>query len=69
MPTWDDQQYAKFLDARTRPAEELLARVPLMAAESVLDLGCGPGNSTALLRARWPNARVVGVDSSPEMLR
>jgi trans-aconitate 2-methyltransferase len=69
MPTWDEAQYAKFIDARTRPACELLARVPLTAAARVVDLGCGPGNSTALLQARWPSARVTGVDSSPEMLR
>jgi trans-aconitate 2-methyltransferase len=69
MPTWDDAQYRKFIDARTRPAAELLARVPLPAAERVLDLGCGPGNSTELLVRRWPNARVTGVDNSPEMLK
>jgi trans-aconitate 2-methyltransferase len=68
MPTWDDKQYAKFLDARTRPARELLGRVPLEAAKRVVDLGCGPGNSTELLWQRWPDAKVTGVDSSPEML-
>jgi trans-aconitate 2-methyltransferase len=69
MPTWDDAQYLKFVDARTRPARELLAQVPLAAADRVIDLGCGPGNSTALLQARWPAARITGVDSSAEMLR
>jgi trans-aconitate 2-methyltransferase len=69
MPTWDDHQYRKFLDARTRPAAELLMRVPLTAAERVLDLGCGPGNSTALLAQRYPGAHITGVDTSPEMLR
>jgi trans-aconitate 2-methyltransferase len=68
MPTWDDVQYRKFIDARTRPAAELLARVPLAAAARVLDLGCGPGNSTELLAQRWPGARVTGVDNSAEML-
>jgi trans-aconitate 2-methyltransferase len=66
--SWDDAQYLKFGDERTRAARELLARVPLQSAERVVDLGCGPGNSTALLRDRWRQAHVVGVDNSPEML-
>jgi trans-aconitate 2-methyltransferase len=69
MPTWDEKQYLKFVDARTRPAQELLARVPVEDAQRVVDLGCGPGNSTALLRERWPSAHITGLDSSPEMLR
>src|SRR4051794_4896927 len=69
MATWDDQLYLKFGDERTRAAVELLARVPLPAATQVVDLGCGPGNSTALLRQRWPDAHIAGVDNSAEMLR
>jgi trans-aconitate 2-methyltransferase len=65
---WDDAQYLKFGDERTRAARELLLRVPLSSAERIVDLGCGPGNSTALLRERWPSARLSGVDSSAEML-
>jgi trans-aconitate 2-methyltransferase len=68
MPTWDEQQYSKFIDQRTRPARELLSRVPLGAAERIVDLGCGPGNSTQLLAERWPNARITGVDNSADML-
>ena len=51
---WDPKTYLNFGAARTRPAAELLARVPIEAPARVADLGCGPGNSTALLAARWP---------------
>jgi trans-aconitate 2-methyltransferase len=68
MATWDQAQYLKFEAERTRPARELLARVPEGQVSVAIDLGCGPGNSTALLRERWPGARVLGVDNSPEML-
>jgi trans-aconitate 2-methyltransferase len=66
--TWDPTRYLSFGDERTRPALDLLARVPLTDAARVADLGCGPGNSTALLAERWPEAAIIGVDSSPEML-
>ena len=68
MTGWDNRQYLKFADERTRAASELLARVPLASADHVVDLGCGPGNSTAVLRARFPAAHLTGVDSSADML-
>lgn len=64
---WSATQYAKFEDERTRPCAELLARVP-GAVRRAIDLGCGPGNSTELVRARWPEARVTALDSSPDMV-
>ena len=69
MTGWNDTQYLLFASERTRPARELLARVPSTSPGRVVDLGCGPGNSTALLRERWPDATLIGVDSSAEMLR
>jgi len=71
MP-WDPQRYEAFADARLRPLQDLLARVP--GPESgwtprrIADLGCGSGNGTRLLAQRWPQAGVLGVDGSPEML-
>ncbi|GHF84949.1 trans-aconitate 2-methyltransferase [Kitasatospora xanthocidica] len=70
-PVWDPEQYLRFADERTRPLRDLLARVPSLphpGEESILDIGCGPGNSTAVLRERWPHARLTGVDNSAPML-
>ena len=66
--SWHPDRYLAFGDERTRPAVDLLARVPLAEPTRVADLGCGPGNSTRLLCERWPEADVLGIDSSAAML-
>lgn len=68
MLDWNPALYRRYEDERTRPAQELLARVPLAEARRVVDLGCGPGNSTELLVQRFPAAQVVGTDNSEAML-
>jgi len=65
---WDPQQYLKFSDHRLRPALELLDRVPPNAYRVIYDLGCGAGKMARLMAERWPDARVYGVDNSPQML-
>ncbi len=67
-PTWDPAQYARFSSPRSRPFHDLLAHVGATAPRTVVDVGCGPGNLTVELARRWPDARVHGVDSSPEMV-
>lgn len=68
MADWSPALYLQFGSERSRPAAELLGRVALENVRTVADLGCGPGNSTALLHHRWPSAKITGVDSSPNML-
>ncbi|MFD2091668.1 trans-aconitate 2-methyltransferase [Blastococcus deserti] len=65
---WDPAGYLRFAGERARPFAELVARIAADAPTTVVDLGCGEGSLTASLAARWPAARVTGVDSSPEML-
>jgi trans-aconitate 2-methyltransferase len=66
--SWDPAQYLKYASERLRPALDLLARLPVEAPQTVVDLGCGTGNVAQFLAARWPRARIVGVDNSTEML-
>ena len=65
---WNPAQYLRFADERLRPATDLLARVDLESPGRVIDLGCGPGNVTTILAARFPGAEIIGVDASAPML-
>ena len=66
--TWDPTQYLKFSNERIRPAFDLLNQVPLATAKHVVDLGCGTGNMTVILKQRFADADVLGVDGAETML-
>src|SRR5579875_4122970 len=65
---WDPLQYGRYAGERGRPFFDLTARIGAEAPHEVVDLGCGPGDLTVTLSERWPDARVRGFDSSPEMI-
>ncbi|MDO8963642.1 MAG: methyltransferase domain-containing protein [Coriobacteriia bacterium] len=68
MTPWNPDEYLRFGDERTRPSVDLASRIAVESPSLVIDLGCGPGNSTRVLRDRWPEAHVIGLDSSAEMI-
>jgi trans-aconitate 2-methyltransferase len=68
MADWNPGQYLRFAGERTRPCRDLVACIEAAAPATVIDLGCGPGNSTGVLAERWPAAAITGLDSSAEML-
>jgi len=68
MPTWDSALYSKFLKERTQPAIDLASKIECSNPVSIIDVGCGPGNSTRVLKELWPQAKIAGFDSSAEML-
>jgi trans-aconitate 2-methyltransferase len=65
---WDPAQYLRFGDERSRPFFDLTGRIEAAKPHLVVDLGCGPGQLTAALASRWPDAEVRGIDSSAEMI-
>lgn len=68
MEAWNASHYLKYGDQRTRAAIDLSVRIQLESPQTVVDLGCGPGNSTQILHRRWPGADVLGIDNSATMI-
>lgn len=68
MSDWNTVQYEKFIKQRSQPARDLAQRIAHYTPQSVLDIGCGPGNSTRILKETFPTAKLLGIDSSPNMI-
>ncbi len=68
MNNWNSEQYLKFEKERTQPSVDLAARIDINAPKRIIDIGCGPGNSTAVLRRKFPYAEILGIDYSQNML-
>jgi trans-aconitate 2-methyltransferase len=68
MPNWDPKQYLQFIQQRTQPCIDLVSRIDTTNVLRAVDLGCGPGNSTEVLAKKFPAAKIVGIDNSPDML-
>lgn len=68
MADWNPENYLKFKNERTRPAIDLANKIEAADPEKILDIGCGPGNSTAVLSRRFPKSAIIGIDNSPNMI-
>lgn len=68
MADWNPESYLKFKKERTRPSIDLAEKIEAVNPKKILDIGCGPGNSTAVLKQRFPEAEIIGIDNSPNMI-
>ncbi|MGN1432388.1 MAG: methyltransferase domain-containing protein [Ruminococcus sp.] len=68
MNKWNSMQYLKFKNERTQPAIDLAKKIEHKNPKSIIDIGCGPGNSTAVLKENFKNAEILGIDSSEDMI-
>jgi trans-aconitate 2-methyltransferase len=68
MSNWNPGQYLKFKEERTQPAIDLVARIKIDTPKTIIDIGCGPGNSTQILYKKWPSADILGIDTSVQMI-
>ena len=69
MKDWNSSLYLKFKKERTQPSVDLVKRIDIVNPKKIIDIGCGPGNSTKVLADRFPNAEILGVDYSDDMLK
>ncbi len=66
---WDPDHYLKFMNERTQPSIDLVNKINSECSPvQIVDIGCGPGNSSQVLLRRWPQAKLIGVDNSPAMI-
>jgi len=68
MSDWNLTQYLKFKAERTQPSIDIVKSISVTEPQNIIDIGCGPGNSTRVLKDRFSNARVIGADFSPNMI-
>ncbi|MBP3919900.1 MAG: methyltransferase domain-containing protein [Clostridia bacterium] len=68
MAEWNSELYLKFKNQRTQPSIDLVKRICIQHPHSILDIGCGPGNSTKVLKDFFPDAEVLGIDNSENMI-
>lgn len=68
MADWNSEQYLKFKAERTQPSADLVNTVKIENPKNIIDIGCGPGNSTRVLKNKFPHANVIGADFSPNMI-
>jgi trans-aconitate 2-methyltransferase len=68
MHDWNPNKYLEFKNERTQPAIDLVARINLDSPKNIIDIGCGPGNSTQILANKWPDSIITGLDSSKTMI-
>lgn len=69
MPEWNAKQYTKFIKERTQPAIDLANRINIANPQEIIDIGCGPANSTRVLHKKFPKAHITGADNSENMLK
>lgn len=65
---WSPELYLKFDKERIQPSIDLVSKIAFDSPKKIIDIGCGPGNSTQVLVSKWPSAEIIGIDNSPAMI-